>query len=92
LQFAYSDLRSVCTDGSVDPLLNDLFVSFRCENPISFSYRLDALTLGMKALIVAKETYLRINKDGVACIQHQVETAKGPETYIDFLMIPIDAI
>lgn len=71
---------------------NDLFVSFRCENPISFSYRLDALTLGMKALVVAKETYLRINKDGVACIQHQVETAKGPETYIDFLMIPIDTV
>ena len=29
-------------------------------------------TLGMKALSVAKETYIRINNDGIMCVQHQV--------------------
>ena len=41
-----------------------------------------------QALSVAKETYVRINDEGIMCIQHQVESNKGYETYIDFLMIP----
>jgi hypothetical protein len=41
----------------------------------------------MKALSVAKETYIRINEEGIMCIQHQVESSKGHETFIDFLMV-----
>ena len=31
---------------------------------------------------------MRINDEGIMCIQHQVESNKGYETYIDFLMVP----
>lgn len=48
------------------------FVSFRCGNPVRFSYPLKSFILGMKALNVAKETYIRINGDGMMCVQHQV--------------------
>ena len=37
----------------------------------------------MKALGVAKETYIRINVDGMICIQHQVTTKDGRENFID---------
>ena len=44
-------------------------------------------TPGMKALSIAKETFVRINQDGIACVQHQIETSRGQEIFLDFLMI-----
>jgi len=42
----------------------------------------------MRALTVAKETYMRINEEGIMCVQHQVEnTASGQSTFIDFLCL-----
>lgn len=45
---------------------------------------------GMKALSISKETFIRINSRGLACIQHQVESFKGQDVYIDFLMTSED--
>jgi len=42
----------------------------------------------MRALAVASETYLRINDEGVMCIQHQIMAASGKKCYVDFLMVP----
>jgi hypothetical protein len=39
----------------------------------------------MRALPFAQETYLRINKEGIMCIQHQVQVA-GQNTFVDFLI------
>ncbi len=64
------------------------FVHFDCAAPRSWSYSLPALNHGMKALSVAKETYLRINEEGIMCVQHQVEnTVSGQSTFIDFLCL-----
>ena len=42
----------------------------------------------MRALTVAKETYMRINEEGILCVQHQVENmASGHSTFIDFLCL-----
>ena len=42
----------------------------------------------MRALTVAKETYMRINEEGIMCVQHQVEnTVSGQSTFIDFLCL-----
>ena len=41
-----------------------------------------------QALNVAQETYVRINGDGIMCIQHKVVSKKKNETFIDFFMIP----
>lgn len=47
-----------------------------------------ALNQGMRALTVAKETYMRINEEGIMCVQHQVEnTVSGQSTFIDFLCL-----
>ena len=46
----------------------------------------------MKALSLAKETFIRVNSRGITCIQHQIESFKGQDIYIDFLMTSEDCI
>lgn len=48
------------------------FVHFECAEEHEFSYQLAALNQGMRALSVAKETFVRINEEGIMCVQHQV--------------------
>lgn len=62
---------------------------FDCAQPDnSWCYSLAALNHGMRALGVAKETYLRINAEGIMCVQHQVENnVSGQSTFIDFLCL-----
>lgn len=69
---------------------SDTFISFRCDRQSRWIYPLASLVLGMKALAVAKETYIRINSDGIMCIQHQLESHRGQDMFIDFLMLSED--
>jgi hypothetical protein len=41
--------------------------------PVQWEYPLQSLLQGMRALLVAAETYVRINDEGIMCIQHQVD-------------------
>lgn len=70
------------------PRSSEAFVHFDCSEARAWSYGLGALNQGMRALTVAKETYMRINEEGILCVQHQVEnTASGHSTFIDFLCL-----
>jgi len=68
------------------PRTSDVFIKFECINSATWSYQLSLLSLGMKALSVAKETFIRINSHGIACVQHQIETTKECEVYVDFII------
>jgi hypothetical protein len=48
----------------------------------------------MKALSYAKETYIRINTQGMMCIQHQVTTRNdgGLDNFIDICTVPEEAL
>jgi len=68
-----------------------IFVSFNCSRPrLVWTYPMTSFQLGMKALGVANETYLRINQDGIMALQHQIDSGHGSETYVDFLMVALD--
>ena len=89
-----SGLLQLSISGVVDscdieyPSSSPAFVYFRANvDTLSFSYPLSAFQIGMKAADIAKETYIRINEIGIMCIQHQIETAEGKETYMDFLLL-----
>ena len=69
------------------PISSEAFVSFKCNETCYWNYSLGSFHLGMKALAVAFETYIRVNSEGILLIQHQLETSKGENTYIDFLMM-----
>jgi hypothetical protein len=72
------------------PRSSEVFVSFRADVGSSWTYSLPALELGMKALSVANETFIRFNAEGIMCIQHQIETTRGVETFVDFLALPME--
>ena len=40
----------------------------------------------MKALSNAKETFLRLNQDGMLCVQHLMESGTGVRYFVDFLI------
>jgi hypothetical protein len=42
----------------------------------------------MRALVVANETYIRVNDEGVMCIQHQIDSPSGKKCFVDFLLLP----
>lgn len=64
-----------------------VFILFRCDEPRAWTFSLASLQLGMKALGVAKETYMRINGEGVMSIQHQIESSNHKETFLNFIMV-----
>jgi len=81
---------------------SDLFVFFECLDQSSeqsnvgqgtnrsnqWEYPLHSLLQGMRALVVASETFVRINDEGIMCIQHQIVAASGKKCFVDFLMVP----
>jgi len=54
--------------------IHKAFVHFNCSEENEWVYKLPSLSQGMRALSVAKETYVRINEEGIMCVQHQVRT------------------
>lgn len=44
------------------------------NTPTVWTYPISSIHLGMKAINFAKETYIRINSEGMMCIQHQLTT------------------
>ena len=47
------------------------------KNSYEFLYPVSAIGSGMKALGIAKETFLRVNEGGIMCVQHQLELGQG---------------
>ena len=70
------------------PKDSNVFIMYRCDKTVEWTFPLASLQLGMKALGVAKETYLRINEEGIMSIQHQIESNAGQqEIFVNFLMV-----
>jgi len=74
------------------PKDSSVFIMYQCDKAVQWTFPLTSLQLGMKALGVAKETYMRINVEGIMSIQHQIETNAQQETFINFLMVAEETI
>lgn len=73
------------------PKTSGAFVLFQCSSESKFSYLNPSVQLGMKALSISKETYIRINSEGLMSIQHQIkDRGKPSEPYIDFFILPAE--
>jgi hypothetical protein len=42
------------------------------DHPIEWKYGLGSFQLSLKAVDIATESFIRINEEGIMCIQHQV--------------------
>lgn len=68
------------------PTNNENIVNFETHGDQKHKYRIPTLLHCMKAVDVAKESYLRINQAGLLCVQHMVDITKGKKAYIDFFV------
>ena len=46
--------------------------------------------MSLRGLSVAKETFLRMNEDGLLCVQHSVIEDGGHQFFMDFVLFPED--
>mmetsp|Transcript_6968 Transcript_6968/g.20368 ORF Transcript_6968/g.20368 Transcript_6968/m.20368 type:complete len:280 (-) Transcript_6968:395-1234(-) len=51
---------------------NSTFLHVECEAEQRWQYNLTALLKSMRALQHAKDTFVRVNAEGILCVQHQV--------------------
>jgi hypothetical protein len=79
-----------------------MFVSFVCQQPlVSHHYSSQSMQTAMRPCAVAKETYLRINCEGILCVQHQLEANQSGiigggsvghggalDIFVDYLLVP----
>jgi len=79
-----------------------MFVSFVCHQPcVEHTYSAQSMQTAMRPCGVAKETYLRINSEGILCVQHQLEANQGGiigggsvghmaahDIFVDYLLVP----
>ena len=52
------------------------------------SYRLSLIQHAMQALVSASKTMIRVNEDGLICLQHKIEAHNGKDCYVDFIVLP----
>mmetsp|Transcript_10312 Transcript_10312/g.39052 ORF Transcript_10312/g.39052 Transcript_10312/m.39052 type:complete len:321 (-) Transcript_10312:170-1132(-) len=65
---------------------NNTFVHVQCDSDQRWQYTLPALLDSMRGLNHAKDTFLRINSEGILCVQHQIPSSSGNNVFIDFLL------
>jgi hypothetical protein len=71
---------------------SSVFVAFETQSQGYWHFAIGPFTLGMRGLHFARETCLRLNVEGILCLQHQVTVVESGERtgYIDFLLQPLD--
>ena len=63
------------------------------ETPTVWTYPISSILLGMKALDFAKETYIRINSEGMLCIQHLITTKNDlGDNFVDICTVAEEQI
>ena len=70
---------------------SDSFVVFESSAEQKMRYRLTFLQHAFRALPTASETYLRINEDGLLCVQHMIVTDAGAQNFVDFVVLPAES-
>ena len=70
----------------------EVCLSFECavsaDQPVNFEYPIGSLQLAMKALGVAKETYICVNEEGLMSVQHLV-MGKAGRVDLDFVLMAV---
>ena len=71
------------------PKASSALISFDCSVSCEWRYAINPITLSLRPLAIASESCLRVNAEGILCLQHQVSLAEGTQSsFIDFLLLP----
>jgi cell cycle checkpoint protein len=69
---------------------SETFRHFQSDQEQEQRYKLTFLEMSLRGLSVAKETFLRMNEDGLLCVQHSVIEEGGHQFFMDFVLFPED--
>ena len=78
-------------DGFLDNV-GSILSEFYCKEERSWKYSRSLLLRCGKPLSLAMKTFLRVNVDGVICIQHLLNDDAEAHLYIDCFLHPLDNI
>ena len=68
---------------------SESFSSFTCKVPrIHFRYQLSLLQNALKALNDSTQTFLRINGEGMLCLQHKLHHNQNELSFVEFIVLP----
>jgi len=77
--------------GSVEVEFSDekkSFQTFQVEGSNVFDYRLNLMRRAARGLSQATETFLRMNEDGMVCLQHKLVHSGDVRSYIEYVLLP----
>jgi hypothetical protein len=89
--YPYLRLAAAGSGGScaVDfPQGSESFVTFDSTAPQTYRFHASLLQCAVKALPSAEETFLRLNDQGMLCVNHKILGADGKVMYVSFIVLP----
>lgn len=90
LCFSCSDV-SLSYDGYLDNSPS-ILTGFHCKEERSWKYSRQLILRCGKPLTIAKKVYMRINSNGVICIQHLINDDEEHPLFIDCFVHPLEFI
>ena len=68
---------------------SESFSSFNCKvSSAHYTYQLSLLQNALKALSDSTQTFLRLNKDGMLCLQHKLSHSQSELSFVEFIVLP----
>ena len=68
---------------------SESFSSFNCKVASAhYTYQLSLLQIALKALSDSTQTFLRLNKDGMLCLQHKLSHSQSELSFVEFIVLP----
>ena len=78
-------------DGYLD-ILPTVLTEFYCKQERSWKYNRSLIIRCVKPLSLARKVFMRINQDGVVCIQHLINDDEDHPLFIDCFVHPLEYI
>jgi Repair protein Rad1/Rec1/Rad17 len=89
--YPYFRLAAAGSGGScaVDfPQGSESFISFESSSAQTYRFHASLLQCAVKALTSAEETFLRLNDQGMLCVNHKIVNADSKVMYVSFIVLP----
>jgi hypothetical protein len=78
------------------PSNSNVFISYNYQalRTASWTFSVSTVYYCMRPVTSSKEMCLRVNEEGIACVQHQIplDDASGSSCFVDFIMVPDEII
>ena len=70
------------------PKGSESFVSFHCDATQECDYHLSLVQLAVRPLSNSQQTFIRINDQGMLCLNHKIVNNEGNACFVSFIIMP----